>query len=93
VLVHYEHIEKIPHDAARWRLPTITAGRATSLAASLAQRREEALLYRQLATLRYDVPLQEKLSDLQWRGAHGRLKDVCHALGDERFAARITRWR
>lgn len=93
VLSHFEHIEDIPNDFAQWRLPTISAGRAASLAASLAQRREEALLYRKLATLRQDVPLQERLSDLQWRGAHSRLKDLCHALGDERIAARITRWR
>jgi hypothetical protein len=93
VLLHFEHIEDIPNDFAQWRLPSISAGRAASLAATLAQRREEALLYRKLSTLRHDVPLQERLSDLQWRGAHKRLKDLCHALGDERIAARITRWR
>jgi 5'-3' exonuclease len=93
VLSRFEHIEQIPNDAAQWRLPTLSPGRAASLAASLAQRREEALLYRKLATLRHDVPLQERLSDLQWQGAYSRLKEICHALGDERIAARISRWR
>jgi 5'-3' exonuclease len=93
VLARFEHIEAIPNDAEQWRLEAISAGRAASLAASLAQRREEALLYRNLATLRQDVPLQEKLGDLQWRGAHRRLIELCQALGDERIAARITRWR
>lgn len=93
LLARFEHIEDIPNDSAQWRLPAISAGRAAGLATSLAQRREEALLYRKLATLRQDVPLRERLSDLQWRGAHSRLKDLCHALGDDRIAARITRWQ
>ena len=93
VLSRFEHIEQIPAGAAQWHLPAISPGRAASLADSLAQWREEALLYRQLATLRHDVPLPERLSDLQWQGAYNRLKELCHALGDERIAARISRWR
>jgi 5'-3' exonuclease len=93
VLARYEHIEKIPNDGARWNVPTLSPGRAASLAASLAARREEARLYRELATLRQDVPLKEKLSDLQWRGANSRLRDLCEALGDERIPTRIRLWR
>ena len=52
-----------------------------------------AQLYRQLATLRYDVPLPQKLSDLEWRGAHSQLKALCQALGDEKLTTRITRWQ
>jgi 5'-3' exonuclease len=93
VLARFEHIEAIPADAAQWQLPAISPGRAASLAASLAERRDEALLYRRLATLRDDVPLKETLRELQWRGAHNRLKNLCQALGDERIVARITRWQ
>jgi len=93
VLAHYEHIEQIQADAAQWQLAGIGAGRAASLAASLAQGRAAAQLYRQLATLRYDVPLPQKLSDLEWRGAHSQLKALCQALGDEKLTARITRWQ
>ena len=93
VLGRFEHIEAIPADAAQWQLPAISPGRAASLAASLAERREEALLYRRLATLRDDVRLKETLRELQWRGAHSRLKNLCRALGDERSVARITRWQ
>jgi len=93
VLARYEHIEQIPADAAQWQLAGIGAGRAASLAASLAQGRAAAQLYRQLATLRYDVPLPQKLSDLEWRGAHSQLKALCQALGDEKLTARITRWQ
>lgn len=93
VLSKFKHIESIPDDAGKWRLKSITPGRASSLTESLSQRREEALLYRQLATLRTDVPLKEKLSDLKWQGAFTRLKKICHELGDERIPERIKRWR
>jgi 5'-3' exonuclease len=93
VLARHAHLENIPDDASQWDVETITPGRAASLAETLARRRPEALLYRRLATLRQDVPLHERLSDLQWRGAHSRLKELCQALGDERLTARITRWR
>src|SRR5271157_3915865 len=93
VLAHFEHLESIPNDASKWRLKTITPGRAASLAESLNGHREEALLYRKLATLREDVPMKEKLSDLKWQGAYAELKKICHKLGDERIPERIPRWR
>jgi len=74
-------------------LKAITPGRAASLAESLNQHHEEALLYRKLATLRKDVPIKEKLRDLKWQGAYDELKKICHNLGDERIPERISRWR
>jgi 5'-3' exonuclease len=93
VLSHYGHLEQVPDDPTQWQLSSISAGRAASLAQSLASHREEAYLFRQLARLREDVPMQEKLSDLQWRGALPRLKEICTELGDEKIPARITQWR
>ncbi len=93
VLSRYEHLESIPKDPAKWQVSSISPGRAASLAESLGQRREDALLYRQLATLRKDVPLDEKLRDLKWLGAWERLKKVCQKLGDERIPERIPHWR
>jgi 5'-3' exonuclease len=90
VLTRYEHIESIPADLNETGLG---ASRAARLAESLAQHRADAMLYRQLATLRTDVPIQEKLEDLAWQGAYERLKEVCHRLGDEGFPKRISRWR
>ena len=93
VLARYKHMEKIPDDPGKWVVDSISAGRAASLAESLSQRREDALLYKQLATVREDVPLAEKLNDLKWQGAYRRLKELCHAVGDERIPERIPRWR
>jgi 5'-3' exonuclease len=92
VLSKFKHIESIPDDPGKWRLKPITPGRASSLTVSLSQRREEALLYRQLATLRTDVPMKDKLGDLKWLGAYSQLKNICHELGDERIPERISRW-
>ena len=90
VLSKYEHLEAIPEDPAQLGLP---AGRAARLLENLKAHREEALLYRVLATLRTDAPISEKLSDLAWKGAAPELKDVCRELGDEALLGRIKRWR
>ncbi len=93
VLARFEHLESIPDDPRQWTLKSISPGRAASLAASLAQRWDEADLYRTLATLRTDVPLAETLNDLKWQGADPRLKKLCQDLGDDRIPERIPRWR
>jgi 5'-3' exonuclease len=64
VLTRYPRLEDIPLDG-RWDVPV--RGAAT-LAASLREHREDALLYRVLATLRTDVPIDAGLDTLAWRG-------------------------
>ncbi len=93
VLSKYGHLESIPEDVRTWQIKGMAPGRAATLAANLEQHREEAFLFRKLATLRTDVPLAEKLSDLEWRGALSGLKKLCKELGDESIAERVTRWR
>jgi 5'-3' exonuclease len=90
VLSRFEHIESIPDDLEAWGM---SLGRAKRLFESLTERREEAMLYRQLATLREDVPLEEKLDELEWQGAHEGLKELCADLGEEKIPERISRWR
>ncbi len=90
VLSRFDHLESIPDDPGQLGLPP---GRAVKLIESLGTRREEALLYRRLATLRTDVPLSEELADLEWQGALPALKDFSAALGDEGILTRIPRWR
>jgi 5'-3' exonuclease len=90
VLAVYGTIEAIPDDAASWRLAVRGRDR---LAASLATRRQEALLYKQLATLRTDVPLRESLTDLQWRGIPRRaFTTLCADLGFHDLPTGEVRW-
>ena len=65
VLDRYGRIENIPDDSEQWE---VRPRGALALAASLAAHREEAALYKQLTTLRLDVPLSETLNALQWEG-------------------------
>lgn len=65
ILARYGRLESIPSDAAGWEVPIRGAAR---LAATLTERREDALLYRELATLRTDVPLAEDPGALAWQG-------------------------
>ncbi len=89
VLARYGHLEDIPDDPLVWGLP---GGRATRLSDTLRSGRDEVFLYRQLATLRRDVPLAQGLADLEWRGAAAELRDFSAALGNDRFPGRVPHW-
>ena len=58
-------LEAIPEDPADWQAKIRGAAK---LAATLNGMREEAALYKRLATLDHDVPLAESIDDLRWRG-------------------------
>jgi 5'-3' exonuclease len=64
VLRHYGHLEAIPDESANW---TVSVRGAQSLAQNLAKERPQALLYRTLATLRRDVPIDINLDALSPR--------------------------
>ena len=91
VLSVYGSIEKIPENVEDWNL---TVRGAKSLSENLNARREEAALYKELAILRRDVPLSEKLSDLEWKGARrDELSAFLSEIGAERELERVTRFR
>ncbi len=71
VLRRYCHIESIPDDHSQWDIELRGAG---AVAKSLAGLRQEAMLYKELATLRVDVPIGDDLDGLRWRGV--RRKDL-----------------
>jgi 5'-3' exonuclease len=87
VLARFGHLEAIPQDPGALGLP---AGRAARLAESLKVHHDEALLYKRLARLRDDVPLEESLAGLEWRGATAGFARVCKSLGDEALAGRVA---
>jgi 5'-3' exonuclease len=90
VLGRYLKIEAIPDAASEWDVQV--RGRER-LAASLAERREEAALFRRLATLRTDVPLVEDLDQIEWRGPrHADLETLCREIGAEEVLDRVPRW-
>ena len=81
-------LEGIPDRADGF--PSTVRG-AAALAESLAARRPDALLYKQLATLRRDVPLTEGLAALEYRGApRERLEALAERLSDPGLLARVS---
>ena len=80
MLARWGHLEAIPDDPAAW---DVKVARAAALAETLRRERPLALLFRQLATLRTDVPVFDDVEELRWQGAtpaldmlRGRLRVV-----------------
>jgi len=65
VLSKFEHLEAIPDDPSTWH---VNAANPTALARTLAENRGRALLFRDLATLRTNIPLFESIDELRWNG-------------------------
>ena len=65
VLARYRHLESIPEDARAWG---VNANNAAALALTLARERDRAFLFRDLATLRADIPLFTSIQALEWTG-------------------------
>jgi 5'-3' exonuclease len=88
VLTRYGRLEDIPADLATWDVKVRGAG---NLMAALTGQWEDALLYRNLATLRLDVPLSEtEPEQLRWTGARRpALEELCGSLGLESLLGRL----
>jgi 5'-3' exonuclease len=65
VLARFGHIEAIPENHREWGVNAANPGR---LAATLAREREQAFLFRTLATLRTDIDLFDNVDALRWKG-------------------------
>jgi 5'-3' exonuclease len=65
VLAKFGHIESIPDDWREWH---VNATNASALAHTLSRERDQALLFRTLATLRTEIKLFEDVDQLQWNG-------------------------
>ncbi len=96
VISRYGHLESIPPCAADWDVPGLRG--AVLLAATLREQFGDALLYRDLATLRTaddGVPLpQEDAEELRWPGAdREHWTSFCAEWGLPKLADRPPRWR
>jgi 5'-3' exonuclease len=65
VLARYRHLEAIPEDARTWG---VNANNAGGLALTFARERDNAFLFRDLATLRTGIPLFTSIDALEWTG-------------------------
>jgi 5'-3' exonuclease len=65
VLAKYERLESIPAD---WQTWGVNASQPGALGRTLERERDRAFLFRDLATLRCDIPLFESVDALRWKG-------------------------
>lgn len=89
LLSRYGTVEAIPPHSIHWDVKVRGAMR---LASTLNERREDAALYKHLATLVEDVPMSETLDDLRWQGAHrDRFQELERRVGTLPMQPRL--WR
>ena len=65
VLAKFKHLEEIPEDWREWR---VNASSAATLATTLQRDRKLAYLFRDLATLRTEIPVFDSVDELAWKG-------------------------
>lgn len=87
VLAKYHHLEAIPKDISTW--PPIRG--AAKLAATLFAQWENALLFRDLATLRLDVPVFNDINELEWQGPADGFEAVCQRLKAKNTFKRVQK--
>jgi 5'-3' exonuclease len=90
VLKHYRHIEDIPRLAERW---AVDVRGARTLANCLAEHYEDALLFKELATLRIDPEVSPSVDDLYWTGPPdpAAFEKTCEHLGAPGLPKRVER--
>jgi 5'-3' exonuclease len=82
VLAKYGHLESIPAD---WRTWGVNAAHPGALAHALERERERAFLFRDLATLRSDIPLFDSVDELHWQAPTAAFAPIA-----ARFEAAVT---
>jgi 5'-3' exonuclease len=87
VLAHYRTIEAIPDTVGQWG---VSVRGSPGLAATLAAHRAEALLFKDLATLRVDRSLLEDTAELHWDGPTEGFAELCRYLDAGRLPERAA---
>jgi 5'-3' exonuclease len=77
VLAKFIHLECIPKDCREWRVNATNAG---GLANTLCREWDNAILFRQLATLRTDIELFDDVDQLRWNGPAPQFESIAARL-------------
>src|SRR3954464_9268972 len=88
VLRRFGHLEDIPDSPSAWDIRTIRG--AGTLAKTLAAQRNQANLFRLLATLRIDRDLLADVDDLFWNGATETFEELAQWLDAPRLPVRAN---
>jgi len=88
LLAHYRKLEKIPKDESQW---AVKARGAAALAVSLRENWPDALLFRDIATLRTDAEVFSDVEELKWSGPTDVLPALCERLGVPEVVDEVAR--
>ena len=77
VLAKFGHLKYVPPDFREWR---VNVAGARTLADTLVRERDQAMLFRKLATLRTDIALFEDVEQLCWKGPTPRFDALASGL-------------
>ena len=86
VLARYQHLESIPGDTAEW---DVKVRGANALSENIREQWDDALLFRDLATLRTDHSVFDDIEELRWTGPTNAFADVCDRLGVPELSSEI----
>src|SRR5258708_6186933 len=87
-LSQYPHLEDVPKDWQQWH-PSIR--KARMLSESLFNLWTDALLFRNLATPRLNVPVFDTVEDLGWNGPRPNFEEYCRQMKSPDLHARVRR--
>jgi len=83
VLSRFRHLEAIPANPRDWH---VNVSSPQSLSATLKEKRDLALLFRDIATLRTDLPLFASVDELLWRGPTPSFAPLADRMDKAKFA-------
>ena len=87
VLARYGHLEHVPKLVAEW---DVSVRGALRLATALAEGRDRAFLFRELATLHPDAPVDPDVNALRWSGPRPGFTTWCTRFGAPALLARAA---
>lgn len=90
VLAHYTHIEDIPVDTEQWKRDGVVVRGAEKLAASLQENSQLVQTFKELATLRGDVVVDE-VDTWRWTGPTEHFAQMASDLGSTDIIERVRR--
>ena len=88
VLARFGHLEDIPQSSAEWRANVFNGA---TLSATLRAHWDDALLFRDLATLRVDAKLFGDVDQLRWRGPKPNVGELAARMDAGRLLERANR--
>ena len=90
VLAHYRHLENIPDAVGQWE---VSVRGSAKLAATLAENREQAQLFRRIATIDDTAPTFDGLDELEWDGPTPEFPELMGKLGGDHLVERADNLR